>query len=75
MSKLNRFFASFLLIVSFSVVAFADGGETQGPHICSDPTPPPAAGQGAATTENSSTISDALKMAESVTIWLLTEVF
>jgi hypothetical protein len=74
MSKLNRFFASFLLIVSLSVVAFAEGGETQGPHICSDPTPPPA-GQVADSTENSSNISDALKTAESVTIWLLTEIF
>lgn len=73
MLKLNRFFASCLLIVS-SFVAVANGGETQGPNIYWDATTT-AVGQDADSTESSSTISDALKTAESVTIWLLTEVF
>lgn len=72
MSKVNRLFASFLLIVSLSVVGFA--GETQGPSVYSQPTPPPTS-QGVGSTGNSSTISDALRTAESVAIWLLTEVF
>lgn len=74
MSKLNRFFASFLLIVSLSVVAIADGGETQGPSINSDSTTT-TTGQVVDSTENTSTILDALKVAESITIWVLTEVF
>lgn len=74
MSKLNRFFASCLLIVSLSAVALADGGETQGPSIYSDPPAVPA-GQNPGSTGNSSTISDALKTAESVAVWLLTEIF
>jgi hypothetical protein len=36
MSKLTRFFGTCLLIASISSVAFADGGDTQGP-----PAPPP----------------------------------
>lgn len=73
MTKLNRFFASCLLIASMSVVAIADGGSTQGPSIYSDSTT--AAAPEPNTTEDSSQILDALKTAESVTIWLLMEVF
>ena len=42
MTKLTRFFATCLLLVSISAVAFADGegGTTQGPPA---PTPPPVA--------------------------------
>ncbi len=42
MTKLTRFFGTFLLIVSISAVALADGngGNTQGPPA---PPPPPAA--------------------------------
>jgi hypothetical protein len=74
MSKLNRFFASFLLIISLSVVAFADGGETQGPGICSDEPPVTTQQTDPTTTENTSPVLDALKAAESVTVWWLTEV-
>lgn len=73
MTKLNRFFAVCLLIVSMSVVAIADGGSTQGPYIYSDETT--VAAPEANSTENSSPVLDALKTAESVTTWLLTEVF
>jgi hypothetical protein len=38
MSKLTRFFAISLLVLSMSAVAFADGGEMQGPG---SPEPPP----------------------------------
>ncbi len=38
MSKLTRFFGTCLLIASISAVAFADGGDTQGPPA---PAPPP----------------------------------
>jgi hypothetical protein len=72
MSKLNRFFASCLLIMSLSAVAFA--GETQGPNVYWDATTT-AVSEDLDATESSSTISDALKTAESVTVWLLTEVF
>ena len=74
MTKLNRFFASCLLIASISAVAIADGGSTQGPSIYSEP--PPATGSSDASTEDASSPAlDALKTAESVAIWLLTEVF
>jgi hypothetical protein len=43
MSKLARFFAITLLVLSMSVVALAEGGNTQGPTITSTP-PPPAEG-------------------------------
>ena len=33
MSKLARFFATSVLLVSLSAVALADGGETQGPNL------------------------------------------
>jgi hypothetical protein len=75
MSKLNRFFASFLLIISLSVVAFADGGETQGPSITYSDEPGVTTPQSdPTTTENTSTVLDALKATESVTVWWLTEV-
>jgi hypothetical protein len=73
MTKVNRFFAVCLLIASMSAVAIADGGSTQGPSTYTDgstvtiPEPKP--------TEESSRILDALKTAESVSTWLLTEVF
>ena len=41
MTKLTRFFATGLLVVALSAVAFADGGETQGPPQAS-PAPSPA---------------------------------
>ena len=73
MTKINRFFAVCLLIASMSAVAIADGGSTQGPSIYSDGSivadPQPD------TTGEPSPISEALKTAESVSIWLLTEVF
>jgi hypothetical protein len=33
MSKIARFFATSVLVVSLSAVALADGGETQGPNL------------------------------------------
>ena len=76
MSKLNRFFASFLLIISLSVVAFADGGETQGPGICSYEPPVTIQQTDPTTTDTKDTspVLDALKAAESATVWWLTEV-
>jgi hypothetical protein len=74
MTKLTRFFASLLLIVSISAVAIADGGSTQGPSIYSEP--PPATAPDAVSAEDpSSSVLDALKTAESVAVWLITEVF
>jgi hypothetical protein len=35
MSKLARFFATGVLVVSVSAVALADGGDTQGPNLAS----------------------------------------
>lgn len=82
MTKLNRLFAVCLLITSMSAVAIADGGSTQGPWIYGDTQgprvygdEPKVAGAPASTTEGSSPILDALKTAESVSIWLLTEIF
>jgi hypothetical protein len=72
MTKLNRLFASTLLIASMSAVAIADGGNTQGPSIYSDGST--VAVPEADRTEQSSQILDALKTAESVAIWFLTEV-
>lgn len=40
MTKLTRFFATCLLVVSISTVALADGGTVQGPPA---PPPPPSA--------------------------------
>jgi hypothetical protein len=73
MTKINRFFAVCLLITSMSAVAMADGGSTQGPSIYTDE--PQAAGSQSNSPEDSSPILDALKTAESVSTWLLTEVF
>jgi hypothetical protein len=73
MTKINRFFAVSLLMASMSAVAIADGGSTQGPSIYSDE--PQVADTQANSTEDSSPILDALKTAESVSNWLLTEVF
>lgn len=73
MTKINRFFAVCLLITSMSAVAIADGGSTQGPSIHEDESP--VAGSPANSTKDSSPILDALKTAESVSIWWLTEVF
>ncbi len=73
MTKINRFFAVCLLIASMSAVAIADGGSTQGPSIYSDATP--VAQPDSNTTDESSALLDALKTAESVSVWLLTEVF
>lgn len=73
MTKINRFFAVCLLIGSMSAVAIADGGSTQGPSIYTDE--PPATAPEAKSTEDSSPILDALKTAESVSIWLLAELF
>ena len=42
MAKFTRFFATSLLVLSMSFVAFADGGETQGPG---SPVPPPPPGE------------------------------
>jgi hypothetical protein len=56
-----------------SAVAIADGGSTQGPFIYEDEAP--VAVSPAKTTEGPSPILDALKTAESVSIWLLTEIF
>lgn len=70
MTKMNRFFASVVLIASLSTIGLADGGATQGPSIYSDP--PTVAPE---SMEESSQLLDALKTAESVTVWLLTEVF
>ena len=76
MTKLNRFFATCLLIVSLSVVAMAEGGDTQGPSKLvpnteqetpftqpnpSEPTP--------------SEGLDALNTTEAITLWLLSEIF
>jgi len=47
MSKFTRFFAISLLVLSMSVVAFGDGGETQGPG--SPEPPPPGETQGPGT--------------------------
>ena len=73
MTKMNRLFAVCLLIASMSAVAIADGGSTQGPSIYSDSST--VASPEANSTEDSSPVLDALKTAESVSIWLLTEVF
>jgi hypothetical protein len=73
MTKINRFFSVCLLITSISAVAIADGGSTQGPSIYTDESSVP--GEPAKSTEDSSPILDALKTAESVSTWLLTEVF
>jgi hypothetical protein len=43
MPKLARFFATTLLVLSMSFVTLAEGGNTQGPGITSEP-PPPAEG-------------------------------
>lgn len=43
MTKLTRFFAISLLVLSMSAVTLADGGETQGPG---SPAPPPGETQG-----------------------------
>ena len=40
MHKLARFFATTLLVLSISFVALAEGGNTQGPGITSEPPPP-----------------------------------
>jgi hypothetical protein len=78
MTKLNRFFASCLLIVSLSVVAMAEGGDTQGPSIL---VTPPATGQETGLTQaipsepTSSEGFDALNTAEAITLWLLSEIF
>ena len=74
MTKAKNFVASCLLIVSMSAVAFADGGETQGP---ANPltTPPPVVQPVVAPTETeSSQTFDALKTAEAITVWLLTAI-
>jgi len=47
MKKLARFFATSLLVVTLSMVAFADGGEIQGPG--SPEPPPPGETQGPGT--------------------------
>ncbi|HEY6046085.1 MAG TPA: hypothetical protein VIU65_05735 [Pyrinomonadaceae bacterium] len=73
MTKINRFFAVCLLIASMSAVAIADGGSTQGPSICADA--PTVTGPEVKSTEEPSPVLDALKTAESVSIWLLAEVF
>ena len=73
MTKINRFFAVCLLIASVSAVAIADGGSTQGPSIYADGST--VVDPKANTTGEASPISEALKTAESVSIWLLTEVF
>jgi hypothetical protein len=73
MTRINRLFAVCLLITSMSAVALADGGSTQGPSIYTDESQ--AAGSKANTPEDSSPILDALKTAESVSTWLLTEAF
>lgn len=39
MTKLTRFFATCILVVSISAVAWADGGTTQGPNIAAPPPP------------------------------------
>jgi len=39
MTKVSRFFATCLLVVSLASVALADGGETHGPGLAS-PQPP-----------------------------------
>ncbi len=72
MSKLNRFFASCLLIISLSVVALADGGETQGPTICTESTTA-AAPEANQTPDNSFPILDALRSGDAI-VWLLTEI-
>ena len=48
MSKLVRFLATTLLVLSISAVTLADGGNTQGPTITS-PLPPPVEGSNAPT--------------------------
>ena len=78
MTKLNRFFASCLLIVSLSVVAMAEGGDTQGP---SKLVASPATEQETALTQanpSETTASeglDALDTAEAIAFWLLSEIF
>jgi len=78
MSKLSRFFASFLLIGAMSAISLADGGDTQGP---SHPITTPPPGQETVLTqpeptENATTESlDALQTAETIAVWLLTEIF
>ena len=49
MSKLTRFFAISLLVFSMSAVAFADGGEMQGPGSPEPPPPGETQGPGAPT--------------------------
>ncbi|HKP39335.1 MAG TPA: hypothetical protein VJT71_20930 [Pyrinomonadaceae bacterium] len=79
MSKLNRFFASCLLIAAMSTVSLAEGGDTQGP---SNPAPPPPPPQGQTfqnelnyTETESSGSLDALETAEAIGLWLLSEIF
>jgi hypothetical protein len=48
MTKLARFLATTLLVLSMSAVTLADGGNTQGPSITS-PIPPPVEGSTAPT--------------------------
>jgi len=77
MSKLNRFFASFLLIGAMSAVSLADGGDTQGPsHPITTPTGQETVLTQPEPTENATTESlDALQTAETIAVWLLTEIF
>lgn len=68
MSKLARFFATSMLVVSLSTVALADGGETQGPNLAS-PAPHPGSSAGSPGTMALSPVQDSsIEIATEVTL-------
>jgi hypothetical protein len=77
MTKLTRFFATCVLVVSISAVAWADGGSTQGPNIV-PPSPPVEECTTSCTNSLTSpqpSSADTLTMADMFLIWLAESIF